>query len=327
MLSPKKLIFLGTPAVAALVLKELLMKARHSLQVILVVSQPPSPSTRGHALTPSPVHALALEEGIPVLTPENAKDPEFLETLRALEPDLCLTAAYGQILSDDFLKIPKLGTVNIHPSLLPSFRGAAPVQRTLEAGLTETGVSVLFTVKAMDAGPIIVQEKIPLDDHITAPLLLEKLFILGTRAFIKSLSRLFHNELHLITQDESKVTKAKKIAVEESMITKSNLTHLSAKRLHDKLRAFTPWPGLKLEMKINEEPLLLKVHATQVVSKSELSNISFAPSLFFYGKRFFLNVQDTDETVLELLKVQLPGKKVIDAPDFKNALQNKSYSL
>ena len=131
----KKLVFLGTPECAARSL-EILSTASSEVgyDLVAVVTQPPAPSGRNKKLTPSPVHILADKLQIPVLCPEKAKDPVFLESLRILQPDLCITAAYGNFLPTTFLQIPKLGTINIHPSLLPKYRGAAPVQRCLENG-------------------------------------------------------------------------------------------------------------------------------------------------------------------------------------------------
>ena len=157
----KKVVFLGTPDVAALSLDLLLEASRQGkgggFDVVRAVSNPPARTGRKKVLQPSPVQALAESAGIPVMTPATARDDEFLAELESLEPDLCITAAYGQFLPQRFLNIPKLGTLNIHPSLLPRYRGASPVQRCLEAGEPETGVTVAFTVLKMDAGPVVRQ--------------------------------------------------------------------------------------------------------------------------------------------------------------------------
>jgi folate-dependent phosphoribosylglycinamide formyltransferase PurN len=167
--SRKKIVFLGTPEVAARSLKRLIEASRaddSTFDLTAVVSNPPAKSGRKKQLQPSPVQALAEEEGIPVLTPTGLlkkyeDSAEFLEKMREMAPDLCITAAYGQFLPKSFLCIPKHGTLNIHPSLLPKFRGASPVPRALEEGVAVTGVSVLFTVFEMDAGPIAAQTEVP----------------------------------------------------------------------------------------------------------------------------------------------------------------------
>lgn len=160
----RKVVFLGTPDVAAISLELLLQASRTgessqgaAFEVVRAVSNPPARAGRKKTLTPCPVQTLAESEGIPVMTPTTARDEAFLAELEALQPDLCVTAAYGQFLPRRFLDIPKCGTLNVHPSLLPRYRGASPVQRCLEAGDAETGVTVAFTVLKMDAGPVVKQ--------------------------------------------------------------------------------------------------------------------------------------------------------------------------
>jgi methionyl-tRNA formyltransferase len=159
----RRIVFLGTPAVAARSLELLLEASRAGegggFEVAAVVSQPASRSGRKKTLTPSPVAQLAASEGIELLTPANAKEETFLSRLAELKPDLCVTAAYGCFLPHRFLDTPRLGTLNVHPSLLPLYRGAAPLQRCLEAGDGVAGVTVAFTVLKMDAGPVLRQEK------------------------------------------------------------------------------------------------------------------------------------------------------------------------
>lgn len=157
----KKVVFLGTPDIAASSLELLLEASRQGkgggFDVVRAVSNPPARTGRKKVLQPSPVQALAERDSIPVMTPATARDEEFLAELEGLEPDLCITAAYGQFLPRRFLDIPKFGTLNVHPSLLPLYRGASPVQRCLEAGEEKTGVTVAFTVLKMDAGPVVRQ--------------------------------------------------------------------------------------------------------------------------------------------------------------------------
>ena len=155
---------MGTPEVAATALLKIHSSgiAQDKWDVVACVTQPPRPFGRKRLLRPSPVHALSESLSIPVLTPEKATDKGFLEQLEDLEPDLCITAAYGCYLPKRFLETPPLGTLNIHPSLLPLYRGASPVQRSLENGDEKIGVSVLYTVKEMDAGPVL--RRVEVDD-------------------------------------------------------------------------------------------------------------------------------------------------------------------
>ncbi|KAJ8619819.1 hypothetical protein MRB53_028348 [Persea americana] len=168
----KQLVFMGSPQVSASVLDVLLNASREPnsiFQLAAIVTQPPSARDRGRKLMPSPVAQHALDKGFPsdlIFTPERAGEETFLSDLKALKPEVCITAAYGNILPNKFLEIPQHGTVNIHPSLLPRYRGAAPVQRALQDGVKETGVSLVYTVRALDAGPIISYERVEVDDHI-----------------------------------------------------------------------------------------------------------------------------------------------------------------
>ncbi|OAY74951.1 Methionyl-tRNA formyltransferase, partial [Ananas comosus] len=168
----KNLVFLGSPQVSASVLHKLLAASEDPdsiFQLAAIVTQPPAARDRGRKLMPSAVAQLALERGFPrelIFTPERAAEVAFLSNLSALNPELCITAAYGNILPQKFLDIPSCGTVNIHPSLLPQYRGAAPVQRALQDGVTETGVSLAYTVRALDAGPVIAYEKVKVDECI-----------------------------------------------------------------------------------------------------------------------------------------------------------------
>ncbi|CAL2248293.1 unnamed protein product [Prunus armeniaca] len=183
----KPLVFLGSPQVSATVLDALLnaSTAPDSLfEVAAIVTQPPSRKSRGKKLMPSPLAQHALDRGFPsnlIFTPERAGEDVFLSNLRDLQPELCITAAYGNILPSKFLNIPT--SVNIHPSLLPLYRGAAPVQRSLQDGVKETGVSLAFTVRALDAGPVIARKRMEIEDQIKAPELLDLLFYEGVLCF------------------------------------------------------------------------------------------------------------------------------------------------
>lgn len=223
----KPLVFLGSPQVAATVLDALFnaSKAPNSLfEVAAIVTQPPARRDRGKKLMPSPVAEFALDTGFPsdlIFTPERAGEDTFLSNLRALQPELCITAAYGNILPTKFLNIPPMGTVNIHPSLLPLYRGAAPVQRALQDGAKETGVSLAFTVRALDAGPVIANKTLEVDDQIKAPDLLALLFLEGSKLLIHELPSILDGSARLKAQpqDDSKVTLAPKISVEESWLS------------------------------------------------------------------------------------------------------------
>ncbi|GJU80917.1 methionyl-tRNA formyltransferase-like isoform X1 [Tanacetum coccineum] len=253
----KKLVFLGSPSVSASVLEKLLdaSSASHpSFQVAGIVTQPPSARDRGRKVMPSHVAQLALDRGFPadlIFTPVKASEEAFLSDFSALEPELCITAAYGNILPTKFLKIPSLGTVNIHPSLLPLYRGAAPVQRALQDGVKETGVSLAFTVRALDAGAVIACEKMQVDDHIKAPELLDLLFARGSELLLQELPSIFDGSARTKAQeqDDSKATLAPKINQEESWLSFDQ----EAVVLHNKVRAFAGWPGTRAKILVIDE--------------------------------------------------------------------------
>ena len=189
LLSTRRIVFLGTPAVSAFCLDALLAGSELAdFEISAVVTQPPGRKGRGKKIVRSPVHALAASKGIPVYTPDSAKETEFIEQMRNLRPDLCVTAAYGQFLPRKFLDVPRFGTLNVHPSLLPQYRGAAPVQRSIQEGTGELGVSVAMTVLKMDAGPILKQWRCDDNKIAKAPavelLLVITLVVLHCFAFI-----------------------------------------------------------------------------------------------------------------------------------------------
>ena len=236
----KRVVFLGTPQFAAESLQTIVdgsvSNVLSPFEVVAVVTQPP-----GDVKKLSPVHKLGQALKLPVLSPETAKDAEFLTHLESLGIDLCITAAYGNFLPKRFLSIPKLGTVNIHPSMLPLYRGAAPVQRSLQNGDSSTGVSVAFTVHKMDAGPIITQIPYPLIGQEKAPEVLAECFRLGTRALLDALPSIFDGSVQTTNQDDKKATHAPKLTVDDAVV---DFDTMSATTVHNRCRGFQDWPGV-----------------------------------------------------------------------------------
>ncbi|XP_062218090.1 uncharacterized protein LOC133918290 isoform X2 [Phragmites australis] len=234
----KNLVFLGSPQVAASVLDTLLAASGSldsAFQVAAIVTQPPAAKNRGRKLMPSAVAQLALARGFPedlIFTPERAGEESFLSDLKDVKPDVCVTAAYGNILPQRFLDIPPCGTVNIHPSLLPLYRGAAPVQRALQDGVVETGVSLAYTVRALDAGPVIACERFSVDECVKAPELLAVLFDIGSTLLIRELPSILDGSAKekAQPQDDSDATLAPKLNSEESWLSFDQ----DAKVLHNK---------------------------------------------------------------------------------------------
>lgn len=328
----KPLVFLGSPQVSATVL-DALFNASSSpdsiFEVAAIVTQPPSRRDRGRKVLPSPVAQYALDRGFPadhIFTPERAGEDAFLSSLRALQPELCITAAYGNILPSKFLNIPPMGTVNIHPSLLPLYRGAAPVQRALQDGAKETGVSLAFTVRALDAGPVIACEKMEVDDQIKAPDLLVLLFSEGSELLIRELPSILDGSARVKAQpqDDSKATLAPKITTEESWLSFDE----EAVVLHNKVRAFAGWPGTRAKMAVVDDRngqqsiVELKIITTRVCSNiqtNEVDGITF--------KKGALIVPCGECTALEVLEVQLPGKKAVSAAAFWNGLRGQKLKV
>ncbi|KAI7749027.1 hypothetical protein M8C21_009933, partial [Ambrosia artemisiifolia] len=248
----------------------------------------------------------------------------FLSDFSALEPELCITAAYGNILPTKFLKIPSLGTVNIHPSLLPLYRGAAPVQRALQDGVKKTGVSLAFTVRALDAGPIIAREEMEIDDNIKAPELLDLLFAQGSKLLIQELPSIFDGSASskAEAQDDSKATLAPKISQEESWLSFDQ----EASILHNKVRAFAGWPGTRARILVIDEKsdkrseLELKVITSRVYRGNDVNSSENDAVTFRKGS---LIIPCGQNTALEILEVQLPGKKVVNAAAFWNGLRGQ----
>jgi methionyl-tRNA formyltransferase len=329
LLSKKRIVFLGTPAVAAESLQVLHDAAEKGssgclFEVVAVVSQPIS----GTKKKPSPVQVTAGKLGLLTLCPETAKDPEFLSQLEKLDVDLCVTAAYGNYLPKRFLSIPKFGTVNIHPSLLPKYRGAAPVQRCLENGDSETGVSVLYTVQKMDAGPIIAQEPYKLNGQEKAPTVLSDCFKLGTAALINALPSIFNGTMKGTPQDDTAKTEAPKLTAEDSVIDFGQLT---AAQVHNKCRGFAEWPGTIGTFQIGAEdgtnPAVgIKLVTTVVLDgqpgAAECTREVSVVKHKVNGKDVpVLRVVCHDGSVLGIVEVLPPSRRVMNVQDFINGLK------
>lgn len=215
-MSKIKVCFLGTPEFAAQHL-QVLIEHPH-FEVVGVVTQPDRPAGRKMQLTPSAVKVLAEKNNLQILTPENLrKEPEVFQKIKAWNADVAVVVAFGQILSQDFLDSFKFGAVNVHGSLLPLYRGAAPIQRSLQNGDTVTGVSLQKMVFKLDAGPVIAKRKIELNSEVNATELYSALSVLGCELLKTDLVKYVKGEITPIVQDESKVTVAHKILKEESL--------------------------------------------------------------------------------------------------------------
>jgi methionyl-tRNA formyltransferase len=230
-----RVVFFGTPAFAVPTL-EALLRSRH--QVTGVVSQPDRPRGRGQRLEPTPVKAAALAAGLAVVQPERLKTAEFLDAFRAMAPDLAVVAAYGRIIAEGVIAIPRLGMINVHASLLPKYRGAAPIQRAVLNGDTETGVTIMRIVKELDAGPMFAQVAVSIGESATSAEVERSLAAVGGRLLVDVVDRMAEGSAAEVPQDDTRATWAPKITREEGLVDWSR----PATAIHNQVRGLTPWP-------------------------------------------------------------------------------------
>lgn len=238
-----KIVFMGTPDFAAASLQALLKWApENDSEVAAVYCQPDRPAGRGHKLQIGPVKALALEHGVATLQPKNFKDDSTVAELAAFKPDILAVAAYGLILPQKVLDIAPMGAVNVHGSLLPEWRGAAPIQRAVMNGDIRTGVTIQQVALKLDSGPIIMQRAVGIGDDQTSGELHDELACLGARLLTETLERLRDGRAMRLDQDESRATYAAKLEKADGILNFSE----SARQVHNRARGVTPWPGAQL---------------------------------------------------------------------------------
>lgn len=310
-----RLVFLGTPDSVLAPLQTLVKSgpaAGH--QVVGVVSQPARPIGRSRLPVDPPVAAWAKAQGLPVLQPEKAGDPEFLRAFAALAPDVAITAAYGQILPAAFLGIPRRATINIHPSLLPRYRGATPVPAALLGGETRTGVTVLFTVPKLDAGPIILQESLDIGANETTPELTDRAFAMGGKLVLMALDKLADADFHGQPQDEAQVSLCRKIDKRDGCLD----WHLEPEDLYNRYRAFQPWPGVYTFL--NDRRLVL---TDMCLAPAVMSHLKAGEVV--YDKQHRCLVVGAGGGALWIRKLQAAGGKEVPADAFWNGLKDRSH--
>ncbi len=231
-----KIIFAGTPEFAAVALNALLEEGRHEIRA--VYTQPDRPAGRGRKLRASPVKEMALAHGLLLRQPSTLKEPEQQRSLRELGADLMVVVAYGLLLPPPVLDAPRLGCINIHASLLPRWRGAAPIQRAILAGDRETGVSIMQMDEGLDTGPVLHRVATPIHPGDTAGTLHDRLASLGAQALLDTLDRIMEGSARPVPQEEAAATYAPKIEKQEAVLD----WNASAEELDRRVRAFNPWP-------------------------------------------------------------------------------------
>lgn len=231
-----KLIFMGTPDFSASILEDII-KSGH--EVIAVVTQPDKQKGRGHEVSFTPVKELALKYDIEVLQPVKVREPEFIAKLKGLAPDVIVVAAFGQILPKDLLDMPPLGCINVHFSLLPKYRGAAPIQYSIINGEKETGITIMYMDEGIDTGDIILQRAIPIEKEETAGSLFDKMAVLGGELIIEALQQLGEGKAVRTPQNHEVATYYKMINKEMGRLD----FHQSAEGLERLIRGLSPWPS------------------------------------------------------------------------------------
>jgi methionyl-tRNA formyltransferase len=296
-----KLVFMGTPAFAAPTLKRLMATHHH---VAAVVTQPDRPQGRGMELSPPPIKTLALELELPVLQPEKASSDAFIEKIRALAPQAAVVVAYGQILKRDFLDVPPLGCVNLHPSLLPRYRGPTPIQSALLAGEETTGVTTMLLDEGTDTGDILLQRTAPINADDTAGTLHDKLAEEGAELIVETLDALEDGAVAPRPQNEADASMTRKIGKKDSVIDWSR----TPAEICNLVRAMDPWPGCQTTVR----GALVKVWR---VLPSEEKTRGGQPGEILRAARDGLLVQ-AGGGVVKILEAQPAGGKRMSIDDF-----------
>jgi methionyl-tRNA formyltransferase len=321
-MQPLRVVFMGTAEIACPSLAALV--ASPGVSVVAVVTQPDRPKGRDLRVQPCAVKQLAVRQGRPVLQPERARQPEFMQQLAALRPDLIAVMAYGQILPAAILALPPFGCVNVHTSLLPKYRGAAPIQWAIAHGDTETGVTIMQMDAGMDTGPILAQRATPIHAADNAQTLHDRLAQLGAQLLVETIPGLVSKTIQPRPQPAEGVSHAPKIKKEDGRID----WQLPARVLWNRLRAFTPWPGAFTHLPpvspsgrgrspgetppeggTANQPLLLKIWDAEVVSQQ-----GPAGQVLLADKTGI--VVGCGQDALRLLTVQREGGRRMSAQEF-----------
>lgn len=305
--SPLRIIFAGTPEFAAIAL-EALSLTRH--EIVAVYTQPDRAAGRGLKITESPVKSLAFKLNIPVFQPASLKGEHEQNALRKFNADVMVVAAYGLILPKAVLTIPRYGCLNIHASLLPRWRGAAPIHRAIMAGDKTSGVTIMQMAEGLDTGDMLVKHAYTLTAEETSQTLHDQLAKMGAESIVEALELLAAGKLTPEKQDDTLTTYAKKITKEEALID----WHDTAENIERKIRAFTPWPGAHTMW----DGKLLRIGTVTVLNEASLVE----PGRIIQALAEGIDVATSDKTI-RILKVQLPGAKMITARDFLNAYREK----
>jgi methionyl-tRNA formyltransferase len=293
-----RLVYMGTPQFAVPPLRAL---AAAGHEMVGVVTRTDKPAGRGRSVAAPPVKLAAQEMGLAVFQPKRVREPEFVEHLRTLAPEAIIVAAYGQILPKDILALPKYGCINLHASLLPLYRGAAPINWAIIRGETETGITIMQMDEGMDTGATLVQEQVPIEANDTAGTLAEKLSLLGARLITTALPLIASGKLLPAAQDGSKATMAPLLKKENGLIDWT----LPAGEIHNRVRGLSPWPGAYgfLDNKM-----------VKIITAEAIAGNGEAGALYEKDKNIL--EAGTGSGLLRILSLQPEGRKPMTAAEF-----------
>ena len=297
---PLRVVFFGTPEFALPTL-DAILRSRHA--VVGVVTQPDRPRGRGQRVTGAPVKMRARDAGLPLLQPGTVNDPGFLAALADLRPDIGVVAAYGKILSEAILAVPPAGMINVHASLLPRYRGAAPVHRAIMAAEPETGVTIMRVVKALDAGPMLAVARRPIGRNETSLEVEYDLAAIGASLLVATLDRLAGGGVTETPQDESTASYARRLTKDDGLVDWSQ----PAGRVHDQIRGLHPWPHAHSYLQ-GTRLILLRSVTSDASAGAPPGTIRAA-----HGDQLIVA---TGAGVVELTEIQAEGKRPMNAREF-----------
>jgi len=302
---------MGTPEFAIPSLEVLL---KNGYEICAVVTAPDEPKGRGYKLSPPPVKVFALQNNLKVLQPQNLKDPNFINEIKKISPDLIVVVAF-RILPKEVFSIPPLGTINVHASLLPKYRGAAPINWAIINGEKETGVTTFFIDEKVDAGNIILQKKIEIGQDETAGELHDKLAKLGAEALLETVKIIQTGKVQTVKQDESLATPAPKIKKEMCQI---NWTEMKAEQVHNFVRGLSPNPGAFTFL----NGKILKIYRTKLVEKTSEAADLKPGQIIVDGDSIFAVCSDLK--LVQILEIQIEGKKKLKSEEFLRGYKLKT---
>lgn len=296
-----KIIFMGTPDFSVPVLKRIIDEG---YEVIAVVTQPDRPVGRKKVLTPPPVKVEAIKQGIPVYQPEKIREKEELEKIIRLQPDLVVTAAFGQILPNELLETPKFGCINVHASLLPELRGGAPIHYSILQGKEKTGITIMYMAEKLDAGDILTQAEVIIEEEDNVGTMHDKLSQVGSDLLAETLPKLLNGELQPIKQDDEKATFAPNIKRSVEKIDWS----ISGESIYNHVRGLNPWPVAYTLLNGS----VLKVWQTKKIKDSNKAEPGTITEVLDEG----IIVATGNETAILITELQPSGKKKMPAKDY-----------